>query len=183
MGPLRGLNDILDKAVWTHQKFRGGGDGMWCKSRNSVRGGEVAMASCEGAPESCLQPWCWVTTLDHQYNSEVMKAQTDAQKWTKDLPSAKKKPRIMWCISSFFRCCKAPCEWNLKKLVRSGKRTIRWRECDQPGPVDNLFSSLKMTCLKMTCLKGKWVFCVLWFAIYDFWYLYFNRPPFLNGLR
>jgi hypothetical protein len=31
-------------------------------------------------------------------------------------------------------CCKAPCEWNLNNLVRSGKSSIRWRECDQPGP-------------------------------------------------
>jgi hypothetical protein len=30
-------------------------------------------------------------------------------------------------------CCEAPCEWNLKKLVRSEKNSIRRRECDQPG--------------------------------------------------
>jgi hypothetical protein len=29
--------------------------------------------------------------------------------------------------------CAAPYEWNIKRLVRSGKSSIRWRECNQPG--------------------------------------------------
>ena len=36
---------------------------------------------------------------------------------------------------SYENCyCEALCEWNLKKMVRSGNRLIRRRECDQLGP-------------------------------------------------
>ena len=38
---------------------------------------------------------------------------------------------LMLCYKNC--CCKAPCEWNFEKLVRSGKSSIRRRECNQPN--------------------------------------------------
>ena len=87
------------------------------------------------------------------------------------------KNRILWCISWFFQCWEALCEWNL----RNGEI---WKELDQTKNLrptgtfsDYLFRSYSS--LKMTCLKVKSVF----FVIFDFWYLHLNWPPFLNGLR